>query len=75
MNGILVDSNVILDIFEDDPVWYSWSEAQLEHYGALGALYINPIIDLLQKSSRGVQTSVCQTFAVAAEWANSSVHS
>ena len=44
MTGILVDSNVILDIFEDDPVWYSWSEAQLEHYGALGALYINPII-------------------------------
>ncbi|GAK54114.1 PilT protein domain protein [Candidatus Moduliflexus flocculans] len=44
MSGILVDSNVILDIFEDDPNWFSWSETQLEHYSALEPLYINSVI-------------------------------
>jgi predicted nucleic acid-binding protein len=44
MNGILVDSNVILDIFLNDPNWADWSEKALTRYGELGALYINPII-------------------------------
>lgn len=25
MRGLLVDSNVLLDLFEDDPVWAPWS--------------------------------------------------
>lgn len=32
MRGLLVDSNVLLDIFEDDPVWAQWSEEMLEQY-------------------------------------------
>lgn len=32
MNGVLVDSNVILDVFEADPAWVDWSEAMLEQY-------------------------------------------
>lgn len=44
MNGILVDTNVILDLFLDDPVWANWSETVLTQYSVDGALYINPII-------------------------------
>ena len=44
MNGILVDSNVILDIFLDDPVWADWSEATLSQYGDSHDLLINPIV-------------------------------
>ena len=44
MKGMLIDSNVILDIFEDDPVWGAWSEAQLEYFSAFEPLYINPVI-------------------------------
>jgi predicted nucleic acid-binding protein len=44
MNGRLVDSNIILDIFLDDPNWADWSEMTLNQYGALGELYINPIV-------------------------------
>ena len=44
MNGRLVDTNVILDLFLNDPNWADWSEKTLNQYGALGELYINPII-------------------------------
>jgi hypothetical protein len=44
MRGILVDSNVLLDIFEDDPVWAQWSEEMLERYSATHVLCISPII-------------------------------
>lgn len=44
MNGILVDSNVILDIFEDDPNWAEWSVQTLDEYGQRGSLFINAII-------------------------------
>ena len=44
MNGILVDSNIILDIFLDDPVWADWSESALSEYGIDSNLYINPIV-------------------------------
>ena len=44
MSGIFVDSNVILDIFLDDPDWADWSVRTLDQYGAMGDLYINPII-------------------------------
>ena len=40
----LVDSNVLLDVFENDPVWYAWSEMTLGRYGKMHRLYINPII-------------------------------
>ncbi|HDM10045.1 MAG: PIN domain-containing protein [Deltaproteobacteria bacterium] len=44
MKGVLVDSNVILDLFLDDPVWADWSERILERYLVRSILYINPII-------------------------------
>lgn len=44
MNGILVDSNILLDVFLDDPKWEKWSEEQLGYYGASHHLYINPMI-------------------------------
>ncbi|MBN2062037.1 MAG: type II toxin-antitoxin system VapC family toxin [Deltaproteobacteria bacterium] len=44
MKGILVDSNVILDVFLNDPEWVDWSESKLEEYSIQTALYINSII-------------------------------
>jgi predicted nucleic acid-binding protein len=44
MNGLLVDSNIILDVFLDDPVWAEWSENTLSEYSKHTSLFINPII-------------------------------
>jgi len=44
MQGLLIDSNVILDVFEDDPTWAEWSEAKLETYSATHSLFVNPVI-------------------------------
>jgi predicted nucleic acid-binding protein len=44
MKGVLVDSNVILDVFSNDTKWADWSEGALEELGAAHRLFINPII-------------------------------
>ncbi len=44
MRGLLVDSNVLLDIFEDDPQWAQWSEEMLDQLSLTHVLCINPII-------------------------------
>ncbi|MDF1592691.1 MAG: PIN domain-containing protein [Desulfobacterales bacterium] len=44
MKGLLVDSNVILDIFLDDPNWADWAESALARYSDHTTLYINTII-------------------------------
>ena len=44
MNGLLVDSNVILDIFLDDPKWAEWSITALANASYNSTLYINQII-------------------------------
>lgn len=44
MKGVLVDSNIILDVFLDDLKWADWSESKLEEYGYSSLLYINSII-------------------------------
>ena len=44
MKGSLVDSNVILDLFLDDPNWADWSEAVLADYSVHTTLYINSIV-------------------------------
>jgi predicted nucleic acid-binding protein len=44
MKGLLVDSNVILDIFLDDPNWADWSESALVKYSTHTTLYINSIV-------------------------------
>ena len=44
MRGILVDSNIILDVFLDDPNWAEWSESILGEFGSITKLFINPIV-------------------------------
>ncbi len=44
MAGVLVDSNVLLDLFTDDPVWAPWSEARLTDAFDAGQVVINPIV-------------------------------
>jgi len=44
MKGVLVDSNIVLDVFLDDPKWADWSESKLDEYDQLGILYINSIV-------------------------------
>jgi predicted nucleic acid-binding protein len=42
--GVLVDSNVLLDLLENDPHWYAWSAEQLQKAADSAVLIINPII-------------------------------
>ena len=42
--GVLVDSNVLLDVLEEDPHWFSWSAEQLAAAAEQYHLIINPII-------------------------------
>jgi len=44
MKGVLVDSNIVLDIFLNDPNWADWSESTLEKYNLNTTLYINLIV-------------------------------
>jgi predicted nucleic acid-binding protein len=44
LSAILVDSNVILDLLEEDPKWFSWSSGAIGHHGERSPLAINPII-------------------------------
>ena len=42
--GVLVDSNVLLDVFTEDPAWAAWSEARLADAFDAGEVVINPIV-------------------------------
>ncbi len=44
MNGILIDSCVLLDLFTNDLNWGEWSENILEKYSLTNTLYINSIV-------------------------------
>ncbi|MDF3055939.1 MAG: hypothetical protein K0R17_154 [Rariglobus sp.] len=44
MSMVLVDANVLIDIFTDDPQWRAWSEEQLLIAAVTDELAINPII-------------------------------
>ena len=44
MSEVLVDSNVILDVLTEDPVWCDWSASALEEHAESAVLLINPII-------------------------------
>jgi len=44
MNGVLIDSCVLLDLFTNDVHWADWSENALERYSQTNTLYINSII-------------------------------
>lgn len=41
---ILVDTNVLLDVFGDDAEWSDWSQDRLDSASATDTLAINPVI-------------------------------
>ena len=41
---ILVDTNVLLDVLQNDPVWATWSQGQLETARLTDRLAVNQII-------------------------------
>lgn len=41
---VLVDTNVILDVIEDDPIWADWSQEQLDRAALNDVLIINPVV-------------------------------
>jgi predicted nucleic acid-binding protein len=44
MSQVLVDANVLLDVFTNDPVWFDWSSRALENCAARSQLCVNPLI-------------------------------
>jgi predicted nucleic acid-binding protein len=43
-HGTIVDSNVLLDLFTDDPVWAAWSASRLAEAFDAGPVLINPLV-------------------------------
>jgi predicted nucleic acid-binding protein len=41
---LLVDTNVLIDVLEDDPTWADWSVRQLRAQAQVHELLINPVI-------------------------------
>jgi len=41
---MLVDTNILVDVLEDDPNWVDWSLSQLQSQSKVHKLVINPII-------------------------------
>lgn len=41
---VLVDANVLLDILTADPIWLSWSSAELQKARASGPVIVNAIV-------------------------------
>jgi predicted nucleic acid-binding protein len=41
---LLVDTNVLVDVLQNDPQWAEWSISQMRAQSSLHALVINPII-------------------------------
>jgi len=44
LTGVLVDSNVLIDVLGRDPVWEGWSADALRHASDEAPLVINPIV-------------------------------
>ncbi len=44
MGDIMVDSNVLLDVLTEDPVWFEWSSRMLAGHAETVILVINPVI-------------------------------
>jgi len=44
MTATLIDSNILIDIFTDNPEWGAWSAKQLNLLSQKSKLYINPVI-------------------------------
>ena len=41
---LIVDTNVLVDVLEDDPAWSDWSTRQLRAHAQVQALIVNPVI-------------------------------
>lgn len=44
MSVTLVDSNVLIDLFTEDPAWFAWSADALERAAEGSRLAVNPLI-------------------------------
>lgn len=44
LTGVLVDSNILLDIITEDEIWFDWSANTLSEIANKAPLNINPII-------------------------------
>ncbi|MCK5735442.1 MAG: PIN domain-containing protein, partial [Spirochaetaceae bacterium] len=44
MQPVLIDSNILIDIFTDSRDWADWSRDQLTLLAASSSLFINPIV-------------------------------
>ena len=44
MTGVLIDSNVLLDVLGEDPQWFEWSSDALARCADASVLVINPVI-------------------------------
>lgn len=61
MPATLVDSNVLIDVLDQDPEWGAWSHETMVEALEHGALFINPIVY--------AEVSVGFTTAEACDWA------
>lgn len=41
---ILIDSNILIDVLDNETVWFNWSMGELERAAALGRVFINHIV-------------------------------
>jgi predicted nucleic acid-binding protein len=41
---LLVDTNILIDVIEDDSNWFAWSVGQMRHHSKVHELLINPVI-------------------------------
>ena len=71
MNSTLSDSNVLIDLLDDESEWRSWSDAVLQFCRDRGPVVINPII--FAEVSSGF-TSADRRFACIADVAASAGH-
>jgi len=44
VSRVLVDSNVLLDVFSEDPTWFDWSAHALASAAEQFVLVVNPIV-------------------------------
>jgi predicted nucleic acid-binding protein len=44
VTGVLVDSNVLLDVLTEDPRWFGWSSESLASAATSDTLAINPLV-------------------------------
>lgn len=71
----LVDSNVLIDFFTDDPVWSGWSLTKLREAASRGPLLINDVIfaevsasfQKLETVEAGLRTLGVQTVPIPRE--------